>query len=177
MAMVRLADVIYQVRQVLMDVAPLKIDCGLLCGAACCQSLPGEQTGMLLFPGEESYCAGVEGFTLTPASAGELLTCQGTCDRRTRPIACGIFPLLPVVYPDGIRVEVDRRSRAVCPLTNESVHAFDFQFVKAVQLAGNLLMEHPDTAHFLQQLSEGQQTLKQLQLQLGGKPGNNLRGK
>ena len=42
-------------REKLKDVTPLKRDCGRVCGAACCRSPEGEETGMLLFPGEEEY--------------------------------------------------------------------------------------------------------------------------
>ncbi len=39
-------------RAALSDLTPLLTDCGRLCGVACCKG--DEQTGMLLFPGEEA---------------------------------------------------------------------------------------------------------------------------
>ncbi len=39
-------------RKLLEEITPLQTDCGLVCGGACCQTHPGEETGMLLFPGE-----------------------------------------------------------------------------------------------------------------------------
>ena len=42
-------------RAALSDLTPLLTDCGRLCGFACCKG--DEQTGMLLFPGEEALCA------------------------------------------------------------------------------------------------------------------------
>ena len=39
-------------RKLLEVITPLQTDCGLVCGGACCQTHPGEETGMLLFPGE-----------------------------------------------------------------------------------------------------------------------------
>ena len=39
-------------REKLKNVTPLKNDCGRVCGARCCRPLDGEETGMLLFPGE-----------------------------------------------------------------------------------------------------------------------------
>ena len=42
-------------RKRLEEVTPLKSDCGRVCGAACCRPVQGEETGMLLFPGEEAF--------------------------------------------------------------------------------------------------------------------------
>ncbi len=43
-------------REILRDVTPLPADCGMYCGAACCASPEegADETGMLLFPGEEA---------------------------------------------------------------------------------------------------------------------------
>jgi hypothetical protein len=46
-------DTLKKARELLADVTPLKTDCGKVCGAKCCRSLEDEETGMLLFPGEE----------------------------------------------------------------------------------------------------------------------------
>ena len=35
-------------RKLLEEITPLQTDCGLVCGGACCQTHPGEETGMLL---------------------------------------------------------------------------------------------------------------------------------
>ncbi len=51
-------DKLEKAREILAEVTPLKTDCGKVCGARCCRSLEGEETGMLLFPGEEAYYAG-----------------------------------------------------------------------------------------------------------------------
>ena len=42
---------------------PLKSDCGRLCGAVCCKG--DDETGMLLFPGEESLYKNDANFTVT----------------------------------------------------------------------------------------------------------------
>ena len=44
-------------RKLLEEITPLQTDCGLVCGGACCQTHPGEETGMLLFPGEAECIA------------------------------------------------------------------------------------------------------------------------
>ncbi len=53
-----MADALFAARSLLEEVTPLKSDCGRICGAACCASLEGEETGMLLFPGEEALYRG-----------------------------------------------------------------------------------------------------------------------
>ena len=42
-----------EARALLENLTPLRTDCGKVCGSACCKSLDAEETGMLLFPGEE----------------------------------------------------------------------------------------------------------------------------
>ena len=49
-------------RKLLEEITPLQTDCGLVCGGACCQTHPGEETGMLLFPGEAEMYRGEEGY-------------------------------------------------------------------------------------------------------------------
>ena len=56
-----LPDILARARAILEDVTPLKTDCGLTCTGACCRPMEGEMTGMLLFPGEESYYESREG--------------------------------------------------------------------------------------------------------------------
>ena len=46
-------DTVRAARNLLETLTPLKTDCGRLCQGACCQG--DEQTGMLLFPGEEAF--------------------------------------------------------------------------------------------------------------------------
>ena len=55
-------------REKLKNVTPLKKDCGRVCGARCCRPLEGEETGMLLFPGEAEAYADREGWTVRRAS-------------------------------------------------------------------------------------------------------------
>ena len=57
-------------RERLSRATPLKMDCGRVCGARCCRPLDGEETGMLLFPGEAEAYAGLEGWTVRPAARG-----------------------------------------------------------------------------------------------------------
>ena len=150
-------------REKLKNVTPLKRDCGRICGARCCRSLDGEETGMLLFPGEAEAYAGREGWTVRKTPRGDLLVCPGTCDRDERPLSCRLFPLLPLIGDDGaIRVVTDLRARAVCPLARQGKSAMDPAFTDAVREAGAILAEEDEQAVFLDMLEEEQEELKQL---------------
>lgn len=86
-------------RKLLEEITPLQTDCGLVCGGACCQTHPGEETGMLLFPGEAEMYRGEEGFTLVDSPHGTILVCEGRCNRANRPLACRMFPLVMLLRP------------------------------------------------------------------------------
>lgn len=105
---------------------------------------------MLLLPGEEALLAD-EGFTLTPADGGTLLTCGGHCQREMRPFACRIFPLFPYVGEDGrVRAVYDPRGWRLCPLTQNCARVpLRRDFVRAVRRAGRILMRDPACAAFL----------------------------
>ena len=57
-------DVLLRAYAIIGDKTPMLTDCGLMCGAACCQPDEDGQGGMLLFPGEEGlYDPLPEGFS------------------------------------------------------------------------------------------------------------------
>ena len=76
------------------DHTPLKADCGQLCGGACCKG--DEETGMLLFPGEDTV------FPVKEKNGNRLCVCEGACDRRTRPLSCILFPFLSKTLYDTL---------------------------------------------------------------------------
>ncbi len=150
-------------REKLNTVTPLKRDCGRICGARCCRSLDGEETGMLLFPGEAEAYADKEGWKVLPAARGDLVVCPGACSRDDRPLSCRLFPLLPLIGDGGeIRVAVDLRAWAVCPLARQGKSAMDPAFIGAVKEAGEILARRDEQAVFLDLLAEEQQELKEL---------------
>ena len=150
-------------REKLKNVTPLKRDCGRVCGARCCRPLEGEETGMLLFPGEAEAYAGKAGFEVRKTARGDLLICSGTCDREDRPLSCRLFPLLPVIGDDGkVRAVTDLRAKAVCPLARQGKSAMDPAFVDAVREAGEILAAEDEQALFLDVLAEEQEELKRL---------------
>ena len=150
-------------REKLKNVTPLKKDCGRVCGARCCCPLEGEETGMLLFPGEAEAYADREGWVVRHAAQGDIVVCPGTCDREERPLSCRLFPLLPLIGDDGaIRVVTDLRARAVCPLARQGKSALDPEFIDAVREAGELLAQSEEQALFLDVLEAEQEELKSL---------------
>lgn len=165
---VRSMDSVRKAKILLAEVTPLKQDCGRVCGARCCESLEGEETGMLLFPEEEDDYENLEGWRIIPAGREMLVICPGRCSREDRPLACRMFPLLPIVTETGITVRTDERARGICPLTRQGKKGMDPAFVAAVQRAGELLATEEATKAFLERLTEEQEDLHRLRKQLGG---------
>ena len=150
-------------REKLNHLTPLKRDCGRICGARCCSPLEGEETGMLLFPGEEAVYAGKAGWEIRQTARGAMLICPGKCSREERPLSCRLFPLLPLIGDDGkIRVVTDLRARAVCPLARQGKSAMDPAFIEAVQEAGEILAQRDEQAVFLDMLEEEQEELREI---------------
>ena len=150
-------------REKLNKATPLKRDCGRVCGARCCRPLEGEETGMLLFPGEAEAYAGKPGWKIVNTARGDIVVCPGACDREERPLSCRLFPLLPVIGDDGtVRVITDLRAKAVCPLARQGKNAMAPDFIEAVREAGELLAEEDEQAVFLDTLAEEQEQLKEL---------------
>lgn len=162
-----LPEVLAQARALFDDLTPLHTDCGLTCGGACCRPLEGEITGMLLFPGEEAYYEGRPGYRMTVTDHGVLLTCAGSCDRADRPLSCRLFPLLPLLREDGVKVATDLRAKTVCPLARQGKDALLPEFVAAVRQAGRILAQDEAQRVFLAQLTRTQDELKALRKQFG----------
>lgn len=155
-------DAVRAARELLRDVTPLKTDCGKVCGARCCRSLEGEETGMLLFPGEEEEYRNREGWSLRQAAAGTLAVCPGRCARGERPLACRIFPLIPVIRDGEVKAAADLRAAAVCPLLRQGIRGMDPEFREAVRQAGRLLAAEEEQRAFLEKLTAEQDALKEL---------------
>ncbi len=160
-----LPDVLARARALLENVTPLHTDCGLACGGACCRPMEGEMTGMLLFPGEEAYYEGREGYRITATEQGTLLICSGRCDRADRPLSCRLMPLIPLVREDGIKVATDHRAKTVCPLAQQGKDALSPGFVTAVRQVGRILAEDDAQRAFLLKLTAQQDELKALRNQ------------
>lgn len=168
-AMPELSQTLLACRTLLREVTPLSGDCGAVCGGACCRSLEGEETGMLLFPGEAAYYDGLPGYTVRESAAGSLLICSGRCERDDRPLSCRLFPLLPVLREDGVKVAVDLRARVICPLAAQGRRAMRSEMVEAVRACGRLLAEDPEQRPFLEALTRMQDEMKTLMQTFGGR--------
>ena len=155
-------------REKLKQVTPLKRDCGRICGSRCCDSLEGEETGMLLFPGEDALYRDKEEWKIRQTPSGPMVVCPGTCSREERPLACRLFPLLPVIRDGAVKAAMDQRAYAVCPLARQGIRALDPEFAAAVRETGRILAEDGEQRRFLEMLTEEQDELKQLRNRLGG---------
>ena len=123
---------------------------------------------MLLFPGEEESYLEDPAWKLRETKSGILAVCPGRCSRKERPLACRIFPLLPVIRDGKVKAAADERARAVCPLLRQGLQGMDPAFREAVREAGRLLAEDPEQREFLEMLTEEQDELKALREKLGG---------
>lgn len=153
-------------RQLLAELTPLHSDCGLYCGGVCCRSHEGEDTGMLLFPGEERFYEGQPQWRILPAEGGKLILCGGECQRENRPLSCRIFPLLPILREDGVHVVTDARAAGTCPLKRDDLSP---EFVAAVKQVGELLAQDPEQAAFLARLTAIHDELKALRRRFSGR--------
>ncbi|MBE6782846.1 MAG: hypothetical protein E7536_02390 [Ruminococcaceae bacterium] len=144
--------VIDRVYNILKSVTPIETDCGRLCDCECCKG--DNQTGMLLFPGEESRYNNNSNFKIIRSEDNKnIVVCSGKCDRNLRPISCRIFPLIPVVDNNKIYVFDDPRAKGICPLLYDQM-ALDRKFEKSVYKAGKMLLKNKETKAFLLQLTE-----------------------
>ncbi len=148
-------------RALLVDITPLKRDCGRLCGAACCQPDADGRGGMLLFPGEEALYDPVPDWAEITDSgflAGDkqlaFLTCNGTCPRENRPLACRIFPMTPLASENGVTAEMDVRAWAVCLLMGHGKDGLSREFVAAVRAAMAIIWEDAQGRAYIEALTE-----------------------
>lgn len=126
-------------RELLRDVTPLKTDCGLMCGHACCACDEDGQGGVWLLEEEEEQLKARDWVQIIPDGDINMLMCRSLCDRDMRPFFCRIFPLIGVVRKGKWDVRMDRRAWAVCPLMSGGIRGLDPQFVSAAREAVTVL--------------------------------------
>lgn len=115
------AKCIEKAYELLESVTPLRADCGRLCAGRCCNG--DEKTGMFLFPGEEELIEKTNGFRVLACDGNfgyKMVICSGECDRKTRPLACRIYPYFPMITEDSFDVRADIRGITSCPLLYEN---------------------------------------------------------
>lgn len=144
---------------------PVKADCGEICGSACCR---GTDCGMYLFPGEKRVYEllkpkwiKIEKSDFQYSFGGakkhvSIAFCDEHCDRYQRPLACRIFPLTPILSPDGtLEIIIDPRSKSVCPIGRAfELRDFEPQFVKNVKKTFTLLLKNQEFRAFMQAYSD-----------------------
>jgi len=115
-----------------------------------------DKLGMVLFPGEINILSQEPGYRFfrIPFMGGRawFMVCEGTCDRRKRPLACRIFPLAPHIGESGaVHAEADPRARRVCPLAD--CENLDPAFRRAVAKALRYLAREPEILEYMRLLS------------------------
>lgn len=145
-----------EIFDILGDLTPLSVDCGVLCGGACCKG--DESIGMHLFPFEESSLKVTE----KSDSSVRLAVCNGTCDRSQRPLSCRIFPFFPTVDDRGkVFVEADMRAYRLCPLVAHIDEVeFDKRFFKALSKVGKILAKDDACLEFMREVTAEIDTYK-----------------
>ena len=132
---------------------PLNTDCGTLCGGACCETDADGKGGVYLFPGESA-----DEFVWGHVDAddfGQMLICDGPCDREHRPFACRIFSLTPVRNADGKWiVRLDVRARRMCPLYRSGLRGMNPEFVRACAKAVRAIAQTPEGSAFLERWAD-----------------------
>lgn len=134
-------------KKIMEDKTPLKKDCGLVCGKACCKG--DNETGMLLFPNESTTLNVIE------KDGVRLCVCNGSCNRDERPISCMIFPFFPYLTKEGrIKVIPDIRGSEICPIVrNFAETKLDRRFLRRVKKVGRLLCEDDECRSFIDGIS------------------------
>lgn len=142
-------DIFSKVFDVLGDLTPLTVDCGVLCNRACCKG--DDNTGMRLFPNEKSELK-----VIYTDDGVRLAVCNGSCNRNNRPLACRLFPFFPAVDNKGkIYVELDYRATRLCPIIEHSDEIlFDPKFLKAVKKVGKILYKDDECRKFILESTE-----------------------
>ena len=150
-------ETIQKAYQAIADKTPMRTDCGMLCGAACCATDEDGQGGVCLLPGEEKQLSDINWGKVVHDDQMDapMLMCTDMCNREIRPFLCRIFPLCPVIGKSGKwTVRMDARARAVCPLSGSGLNGLDPDFVCSCAKAVQIIAEEADGEAFLKKWAE-----------------------
>ncbi len=148
-----------QYRQIYEDldkVSPVLFDCGMICGASCCDTERHEDLGMYLLPGEEAVhdrddpcfdwmVDAAEDYDFPSSWTGDVyfIRCHGTflCEREKRPIQCRTFPAAPHLTSGGelVLIYSDADVPYICPMIASEAE-LSTAFLKATLKAWRTLM-------------------------------------
>ena len=132
---------------------PLVSDCGRLCGGRCCKG--DSETGMFLFPYEEEIIKNVENFKILDCEGNfgyKMVVCNDTCDRKTRPLACRIYPYFPVITENGFDVRADIRGIGSCPLLYENVK-INYAFIRQIRKIARLFSSDEELKNYINDIN------------------------
>ncbi|MDF9408624.1 hypothetical protein L7E55_09690 [Pelotomaculum isophthalicicum JI] len=130
------------------DITPLAVNCGLLCGSACCTEWE-QGAGIYLLPGEEGMFSGLEEWLVreerSTGEYGVIIRCNGTCPRERRPFACRTFPVTPYLSPEGkLELRLDEAAVLLCPLVKAGdIRILEKRFLMRTRLAWEELLREP----------------------------------
>ena len=148
------------------EVAPVSFDCGIFCGASCCNSNfeGGEDLGIYLLPGEEGINPRLKEadvyiqYTGNPESnySVTFVKCNGPsdCIREIRPIQCRTYPLVPHLKKDGelILIYSDADLPYSCPLVEQNAR-INIEFYTDTLNVWKELIRDPRIYAFIELLS------------------------
>lgn len=136
-------EVILKCYKILENETPLEFDCGKICETKCCKG--DENTGMLLFPGEEKLID--ENMEIRVTENGDkIAVCSGSCDRSKRPLSCRIYPFFPLIkeFRGKTRIKIIFDLRADCPL-GSGEYEFNKEFLRRLKRVGKYLLLNEKT--------------------------------
>jgi hypothetical protein len=133
------------------ELTPIKADCGELCKKRCCKG--NGEDGMILFPYEKDFLSGQRFLSFSQKDGFDTAICKGRCKREWRPMACRIYPFVPVFKSNSEMIEVqpDPRATYVCPLVLHGGEYIDPEFIQSVNEAFTILSEIPGFPDFMKQ--------------------------
>lgn len=131
-------------------------DCGRSCGHICCTDYE-EDVGMYLFPGEEAlYREPDDWYHIEPSTCEaeglypyddtpiHVCICDGHCPRHKRPLACRLFPLTPILRPDGVfSLGYPLGAYPICPLARSKPGTLNRGFRLAVRRVYREILTDP----------------------------------
>ncbi len=140
--------------ELLERVTPLTYDCGKLCGGKCCKG--DGDTGMWLFPYEEDIIKDINGFKIKDCegnSGYRMVVCNGNCDRKTRPLACRIYPYFPMITDDGFDTRADIRGIMSCPVLKDNIKT-QYNFTRQIRKVARLFSRDEELTTYIRNINQ-----------------------
>ena len=139
------------------DVTPRSFDCGELCGKRCCSNLSDgtHQSGMALLPYEKDYLISKGAkYEYEDNEDGDILICNGSCNRNLRPFACRIFPYYVDIRNNKINIKKDIRAVSICPLLFMNVRKRpNIYFLRNIRKATRILCAEKEIKNHFDSIS------------------------